>query len=104
MPNDLLLVDTRDGVTTLTFNHPRRLNGWTAPMLEALLETLPRIGQDDVTKAIVITGSGRYYSAGVNLGGALKLPLPHRREHAGDGERQDEEGDPLGTAREFPHG
>lgn len=78
MPNDLLLVDTRDGVTTLTFNHPRRLNGWTAPMLEALLETLPRIGQDDVTKAIVITGSGRYYSAGVNLGGALKLDHPKR--------------------------
>lgn len=78
MPTDLLLVDTRNGVTTLTFNHPRRLNGWTAPMLEALLETLPKIGQDGATKAVVITGKGEYYSAGVNLGGALKLDHPKR--------------------------
>jgi enoyl-CoA hydratase/carnithine racemase len=70
------LTDTQDGVTTLTFNHARRLNGWTAPMLEALLEALPRVARDADTKAVIITGTGKYYSAGVNLGGTLKLDHP----------------------------
>ena len=47
-------------------------------MLEALLEALPRVGSDAATKAVIITGTGKYYSAGVNLGGTLKLDHPKR--------------------------
>lgn len=73
---DLVLEHTQARVTTLTMNHPRRLNGWTAPMILALQDALARAGSSDDTGAVVLTGAGDYYSAGVNLGGTLRLAHP----------------------------
>ncbi len=81
MPADLLTYKTEDGVTTLTMNNPARLNGWTVEMIEALEAGLARAALDDATRAVILTGAGKYYSAGVNLGGSLKLEHP-RRLHA----------------------
>lgn len=78
VPEDLLTYKTDDGVTTLTMNHPARLNGWTVELIEALEAGLTRASQDDATRALILTGAGRYYSAGVNLGGSLKLEHPKR--------------------------
>lgn len=76
VPNDLLLSETTDGVTTLTMNNPRRLNGWTYEMLDALERGLEAASTDDATKAIILTGVGEYYCAGVNLGASLQLDHP----------------------------
>jgi enoyl-CoA hydratase/carnithine racemase len=73
---DLLLSDTRDGVTTLTMNDPKRLNGWTAPMMEALKAGFAQAAADPETKALILTGTGRYYCAGVNLGASVQLGHP----------------------------
>jgi Delta3-Delta2-enoyl-CoA isomerase len=75
---DLLLSDTKDRVTTLTMNDPRRLNGWTTGMMRALEAAFARAADDDDTAVVVLTGTGRYYSAGVNLGGTLSLQHPKR--------------------------
>jgi len=40
--NDLIIWSARNGVTTLTMNLPKRLNGWTMPMMEALKAALAR--------------------------------------------------------------
>lgn len=74
--SDLLLVSTTHHVTTLTMNDARRLNGWTEGMMRALQAALHKAANDVDTKAVILTGSGRYYSAGVNLGGTLKLAHP----------------------------
>lgn len=74
--SDLLLVSTNHHVTTLTMNDPRRLNGWTDGMMRALQAAMQKAADDDVTKALILTGAGRYYSAGVNLGGTMKLAHP----------------------------
>lgn len=76
MPNDLILREHVDGVTTLTMNNPDRLNGWTMPMLDALGAELRTATNDPETKVVVLTGTGRYYCAGVNLGGSMKLGHP----------------------------
>ncbi len=78
MSDDLILEATRDHVTTLTMNHPRRLNGWTGPMLEALVDALQRAADNPDTRAVVLTASGKYYSAGVNLGGTLRIEHPKK--------------------------
>ena len=57
-------------------NDPRRLNGWTEGMMRALQAAMLTAATDDDTKALILTGSGRYYSAGVNLGGTMKLAHP----------------------------
>jgi enoyl-CoA hydratase/carnithine racemase len=74
--SDLVLVSTHNHVTTLTMNDPRRLNGWTDGMMRALQAALQKAAADDDTHAVILTGTGRYYSAGVNLGGTLKLAHP----------------------------
>jgi enoyl-CoA hydratase/carnithine racemase len=76
MPGDLLLTSHRDGITTLTLHDPRRLNGWTVEMLEALTGALRRADADPATRAIILTGTDPYYSAGVNLAGSFKLDAP----------------------------
>ena len=43
MSEELVLKHTEDGVTTLTMNLPRRLNGWTMPMLKAVQAALKRV-------------------------------------------------------------
>lgn len=79
--DDLILSSTRDGVTTLTMNNPARLNGWTAPMMDALKANLAQAADDDGCEALILTGADPYYCAGVNLGGTLKLAHP-RKLHA----------------------
>jgi enoyl-CoA hydratase/carnithine racemase len=74
--NDLLLRETQGGVTTLTMNDPRRLNGWTVEMLAALQRGFAAAATDASTQALVLTGSGDYYCAGVNLAGSLQLAHP----------------------------
>lgn len=73
---DLLLVTTQNHVTTLTMNDDRRLNGWTDGMMKSLQVAMEKAAHDDGTKALILTAKGRYYSAGVNLGGTLKLAHP----------------------------
>jgi len=57
---------------------PEKLNGWTTQMMDAIKEAFIQAGKDESTKAVILTGEGDYYSAGVNLGGSLKLMHPRK--------------------------
>ena len=59
-----LLEATVDGVTLLTLNRPERLNAMSGPMLDALLEALPRLAEDPAVGVVVLTGAGRGFCAG----------------------------------------
>ena len=63
MTNDLL-ESIKDGVATLTLNRPDRLNALSGPMLDALLEALPRLAADASVGVVVLTGAGRGFCAG----------------------------------------
>jgi len=76
-----ILVEKREGVTTLTMNTPARLNGWTRQMMDALKECLRAAAHDDETRVLVLTGADPYFCAGVNLAGTLRLGHP-RKLHA----------------------
>lgn len=67
---------TDEGIAIITMNRPEKLNGWTMPMMEAFKQALQKANQTDSVKVIIFTGRGRYYSAGVNLGGTIKLKPP----------------------------
>src|ERR671911_2311881 len=74
-----LLESIKDGVATLTLNRPDRLNALSGPMLDALLEALPRLADDPNVGCVVITGAGRGFCAG----GDVKA-MAEGREMAGD--------------------
>src|SRR4051794_32177499 len=53
-----------EGVATLTLNRPDRLNALSAPIMDGLLEALPRLAADPRVGAIILTGAGRAFCAG----------------------------------------
>jgi peroxisomal 3,2-trans-enoyl-CoA isomerase len=78
---DPVLTHKQDGVTTLSMNRPKRLNGWTMEMMDALREGFRVAAADAETRVLVLTGVDPYYCAGVNLAATLKLGHP-RKLHA----------------------
>ena len=59
-----LIENVQDAVAVLTLNRPDRLNAMSRPMLDALLEALPRLAEDPAVGVIVLTGAGRGFCAG----------------------------------------
>jgi len=62
-----LLETISDGVATLTLNRPDRLNALSTPIMDGLLEALPRLAADAAVGAIVVTGAGRAFCAGGDI-------------------------------------
>jgi enoyl-CoA hydratase/carnithine racemase len=57
------------GVLTLTLSRPDRLNALNGQMLEELLRALDEIDAADDVRAVIVTGAGRAFCAGADLGG-----------------------------------
>jgi len=74
----LLKTATAGGVRTLRFNSPRKLNAWSLPAIKETREALAEAASDSAVDAVVLTGTGEYYCAGVDLAAVLK-PMPPRK-------------------------
>jgi enoyl-CoA hydratase len=57
------------GVTLLTLNRPDKLNAMTSELVEELHEQLGSIATDPTCRVVVLTGAGRGFCAGLDLGG-----------------------------------
>ena len=57
-----------EGVAWLSFNRPDKLNSFTAKMHEEVREALGRVQQSEAIRCLIITGNGRAFSAGQDLG------------------------------------
>ena len=58
-----------DKVATITLYRPDRLNAFTTQMARELLDVFDVIDADDNVRAVVVTGEGRGFCAGADLGG-----------------------------------
>jgi enoyl-CoA hydratase/carnithine racemase len=56
-----------DGIATLTLNRPERLNAFTVTMANELIDVYGRASADDAVRALVVTGAGRAFCAGMDL-------------------------------------
>jgi enoyl-CoA hydratase/carnithine racemase len=63
-----ILYDIEDPVATITFNRPDRLNALTARTQVELKHALIRAESDERVVGIVLTGAGRAFSAGADMG------------------------------------
>lgn len=54
-------------VLTLTLNRPDQLNAFTTTMAEELIDAYTRASADDAVGAVVVTGAGRAFCAGMDL-------------------------------------
>ena len=57
-----------DKVATITLNRPDRLNAFTSQMARELLDVFDVIDNDNDVRAVVVTGAGRGFCAGADLG------------------------------------
>jgi enoyl-CoA hydratase len=73
--SDVLLSErAAERIQLITLNRPDRMNAMTAELAEALHEELDRVGRDRSCRAIVLTGAGRGFCAGLDLGGYGQSP------------------------------
>jgi 2-(1,2-epoxy-1,2-dihydrophenyl)acetyl-CoA isomerase len=64
-----VLLEERSGaVLTLRMNRPEKLNALNVELGRALVHSILHAGQDPAVRAIVITGAGRAFSAGGDIG------------------------------------
>ena len=56
-----------DGILTLTLDRPEAMNAFTVTMAGELEDAFRRVAVDDEVKAVVVTGSGRAFCAGMDL-------------------------------------
>jgi enoyl-CoA hydratase/carnithine racemase len=56
-----------DGVATVTFTRDEKLNAVSPEMLDVLAEALHDLAHDDDLRVLVITGEGRYFTAGLDI-------------------------------------
>jgi enoyl-CoA hydratase/carnithine racemase len=67
MPYNTLDWQITDRVLTLTLNRPEQLNAFTVEMAEELIDAYTRASDDDAVGAVVVTGAGRAFCAGMDL-------------------------------------
>ncbi|MGH7309090.1 MAG: enoyl-CoA hydratase/isomerase family protein [Candidatus Rokuibacteriota bacterium] len=80
--NDLLY-EVKDHIATITLNRPDKLNAFTGPMIEAWARSLGDAQADDAVNVVVVTGAGRAFCAGGDvgrMGQGAPTPLEHKNQ------------------------
>jgi enoyl-CoA hydratase/carnithine racemase len=69
MEFEQITTDVDDGVLTITLNRPDRLNAWTSRMGSELISAFDAADADDSVRVVIVTGAGRGFCSGADLGG-----------------------------------
>ncbi len=91
MPDQPILTHVENKVATLTFNRPDKLNALSRELLTQSIDTLKRWSRDAEVGAIVVTGAGRAFCAGGDVGNMAKDTAPPSLEEQIDGLREAQE-------------
>src|SRR4051794_36382102 len=66
---ETVLYEVADRLCTITLNRPEKLNAWTRQMHLDLRDAMQKAGADENVRAIILTGAGRGFCAGADMGG-----------------------------------
>src|SRR5215470_3405323 len=69
MAYETILYELVDCICTITLNRPDRLNAWTRQMHLDLKDAMHKAGADPGVRVIILTGAGRGFCAGADMGG-----------------------------------
>jgi enoyl-CoA hydratase/carnithine racemase len=69
MAYETILYKVTERICTITLNRPDRLNAWTRQMHLDLKDAMQKAGADEDVRAIILTGAGRGFCAGADMGG-----------------------------------
>lgn len=74
MQFEQLNYEVRGRIVTITFNRPDRMNALTKIMERELRESMEQAGNDPEVRAIILTGAGRAFCAGMDMDELEVLP------------------------------
>lgn len=89
MTFETILTEHSDGILTLTLNRPERLNAWTPQMGGELSAAIQAANEDDDVIAMVVTGAGRGFCAGADIGDVFKAQADGKSSAGGSGRTTD---------------
>ena len=69
MTYETVLYDVSERICTISLNRPDRLNAWTRQMHLDLKDAMQTAGADPEVRAVILTGAGRGFCAGADMGG-----------------------------------
>jgi enoyl-CoA hydratase/carnithine racemase len=78
-----VLYEVVDHVATITLNAPDRLNTISGPMLDAISDRLLAADRDPAVRCVVLTGAGRAFCAGLDLGAQMAAQSDGRQGSLG---------------------
>ena len=68
MKFETIKYEVKDSILTITLNRPDRLNAFTGQMMNDLISAFDSASQDDEVRVVIVTGEGRGFCAGADLG------------------------------------
>lgn len=65
---EYVLLAVEDGIGTITLNRPDKLNAFAGRMRQEVAEAVRTMANDNAVRVLVITGAGRAFCAGADIG------------------------------------
>ncbi len=83
--HETIKLEIADGVATLTLNRPDRMNAFTDVMMREMIAAFDETDANDGVRAVIVTGEGRAFCAGADLGSG-GATFDYEKRLAGRGE------------------
>jgi enoyl-CoA hydratase len=65
--SEILLVETSEGIATVTLNRPEAMNALSRALRAKITETFRSLKRDESVGVVILTGAGRAFCAGLDL-------------------------------------
>ena len=73
MQEELVTAEIKDGVADVRLNRPEKYNALSAPMFKAIIDTGERLRDEKSLRAVVLSGNGRGFCAGLDMQSFAKM-------------------------------
>ena len=80
MSEPVLLVDREEPIAIVTLNRPDQRNALNAELRIAIGDTMAELEADPAIRAVIVTGAGRSFCAGMDLKDCLLYTSPSPRD------------------------
>jgi len=85
--NDLARVNIDEGIAVVRLNRPEAANAMSSPVLKRLLELFEGLRSNAAVRGIVISGEGKHFCAGADIGEMAKMDEKAARVFVETGQR-----------------
>jgi enoyl-CoA hydratase/carnithine racemase len=82
--SDVVRVDVKDRVATVSLNRPDKLNAVSPEVFEGLAQAAEQVQADDDVRAVLIRGEGRSFCSGLDLASLQAFGTPRSESNNGD--------------------